>query len=81
MARALTHVPLPGVAYITVSQCDFGFDLSFVQNVVDLSAGGHDNDPVPLLIGAKSAAKTHIADTNTKRMCADVSWVSYNGCG
>ena len=81
-AHALTDVLRPDVAYVTVSQCDYGLDLPFVQNVVDLSAGGYGSDRVPLLIGANSVAKTHIAETIQKGLVPvyvydDVPWEPY----
>ena len=58
LARALTDVLRLDVAYIIVSQCDIGLELPHMLSVVGLSAGGYGNDLVPLLIGAKSVAKT-----------------------
>ena len=85
-ARAPTDVLRPDVAYITVSQWDYELDLPFVQNVVDLSAGGYGNDPVPLLIGAKIVAKTHIAEKMQKGIGACLrarrcSMGTVQGCG
>ena len=65
-ARALTDVRRPDVAYITVNAI---MDLIFPSCRMSLTSAlaVMANDLVPLLIGAKSVAKTQIAETIQKR--------------